>query len=392
MMNKTCSLLVMSVLCGTPVLAGEWVQEGADRFSGGLFAGTEIDRLSGVSLASFRGINLALDAVASSGPNTLSGRRSVTDGDTDTEWRFDNEVEVLGEWIRIDLGGDRGVRQVRLLPGKTVAQRPLFFVKGYRLEVARAAQDLKRPVPTLDDGVVAHLQAHAWPGNVRELEHVIRRAVLLCKDGVVRVENVSLPAGEGERPLAESPTEAPPPTEAVDEKQQILAALQSTHWRVSGVHGAAALLGMHPEKLRYHFRLTLALPGLILGGYTALASGEWPIYLTLWVVSWGVFFLYHIIRHLAPRFFVQALPIQALREGMVPRMAIYATDRAGEYCCGAEIEQGQDVLCYAGRPLTKGQVRTLHEKSAGALSRTLAMSWKWNWPYRLRPSSLLLGC
>ena len=109
-------------------------------------------------------------------------------------------------------------------------------------------------------------------------------------------------------------------------------------------------------------RLTVALPGLILGGYTALASGDWPIYLTLWVVSWGVFFLYHIIRHLAPRFFVQALPIQALREGMVPHRAIYAADSA--YRCGAEVGHEQDVLCYAGRPLTKGQVRTLHEKSA----------------------------
>ena len=140
-------------------MAGEWVQEGADSFSGGLFAGTEMDRLGGVSLASFRGVNLALDAVASSGPNTLSGRRSVTDGDADTEWRFNNEVEVLGEWIRIDLGGDRGVRQVRLLPGKTVAQRPLFFVKGYRLEVARestpddwvlVAQQAENTRPTVD--------------------------------------------------------------------------------------------------------------------------------------------------------------------------------------------------------------------------------------------------
>ena len=110
------------------------------------------------------------------------------------------------------------------------------------------------------------------------------------------------------------------------------------------------------------YRLTLALPGLILGGYTALESGEWPIYLALWVVSWGVFFLYNIIQRLAPRSFLQAMPIQALREGMVPRLAIYAAD--SEYRCGAEVEQGQDVLCYAGRPLTKGQVRALHAKSA----------------------------
>ena len=115
-----------------------------------------------MSLASFRGVNLALDAPASSGPNTLSGRRSVTDGNTDTEWRFENEVEVLGKWIRLDLGGDRGVSQVRLLPGKTLTQRPLFFVKGYRLEVARedtpddwilVAQQAENTRPTVDTSV-----------------------------------------------------------------------------------------------------------------------------------------------------------------------------------------------------------------------------------------------
>ena len=159
MMNKLGFLFGLAVLCCAPVLAGEWVQEGADSFSSGLFAGAEIDSAGQVSLASFRGVNLALDAVASSGPNTLSGRRSVTDGNADTEWRFDNEVEVLGKWIRIDLGGDRGVSQVRLLPGKTVTQRPLFFVKGYRLEVAReampddwvlVAQQAENTRPTVD--------------------------------------------------------------------------------------------------------------------------------------------------------------------------------------------------------------------------------------------------
>ena len=162
MMSRMRYWLGMVVLSCAPAMAGEWVQEGADSFSGGLFAGTEIDSLGQVSLASFRGVNLALDAVASSGPNTLSGRRSVTDGNTDTEWRFDNEVEVLGKWIRLDLGGDRGVSQVRLLPGKTVTQRPLFFVKGYRLEVAReatpddwilVAQQAENTHPTVDTSV-----------------------------------------------------------------------------------------------------------------------------------------------------------------------------------------------------------------------------------------------
>ena len=60
--------------------------------------------------------------------------------------------------------------------------------------VAQYAQDLNRLVPTLDAEVVAHLQAYAWPGNVRELEHVIQRAVLLCKGDVMRVADVALPS------------------------------------------------------------------------------------------------------------------------------------------------------------------------------------------------------
>ena len=72
MINAMGYLLGLAVLCCVPAMAGEWVQEGADSFSGGLFSGTEIDSLGRVSLASFRGVNLALDAVASSGGETLT--------------------------------------------------------------------------------------------------------------------------------------------------------------------------------------------------------------------------------------------------------------------------------------------------------------------------------
>ena len=176
--------LGLAVLCCAPAMAGEWVQDGADSFSAGTFVDTEIDSLGRVSLASFRGVNLALDAVASSGPNTLSGRRSVTDGNTDTEWRFDNEVEVLGKWIRLDLGGDRGVSQVRLLPGKTITQRPLFFVKGYRLEVARedtpddwilVAQQAENTRPTIDTSVDSTwIETRADGGSLPVLGRFVR--------------------------------------------------------------------------------------------------------------------------------------------------------------------------------------------------------------------------
>ena len=116
----------------------------------------------------------------------------------------------------------------------------------------RYAQHLQRPVPTLDEGVVAHLQGYSWPGNVRELEHLINRAVLLCEDGVIRVGDLLLPS------VGRRAGEAVPPalvaSEGLDEKQQLVEALQATNWMIYGERGAARLLGMGPEKLRYRMK------------------------------------------------------------------------------------------------------------------------------------------
>ena len=120
----------------------------------------------------------------------------------------------------------------------------------------RYAQNLQRPVPALGHGVVKHLQAYAWPGNVRELEHLIRRAVVLCRGEVIQVEDVPLaPEDEAEEgPLKSSPAAAPVEERFKDEEQQIAEALQATNWMVYGERGAARLLGMNLEKLRYRMQ------------------------------------------------------------------------------------------------------------------------------------------
>ncbi|MCY3787440.1 MAG: sigma 54-interacting transcriptional regulator, partial [Gemmatimonadetes bacterium] len=120
----------------------------------------------------------------------------------------------------------------------------------------RYAQNLQRPVPALGDGVVKHLQAYAWPGNVRELEHLVWRAVVLCQGEVIQVEDVPLAAEDEaeEEPRESSTAAAPVEAEFKDEKQQIAEALQATNWMVYGERGAARLLGMNPEKLRYRMQ------------------------------------------------------------------------------------------------------------------------------------------
>ena len=133
--------------------------------------------------------------------------------------------------------------------------------------VHQYAQELQRPVPTLSDEVMAYLQGHTWPGNVRELAHRIERAVIVCAGGVIEVADVrSAEGGEALLPPASAP--AVPLVEAEvggdwgarevagakAEKQQIEEALRATNGRIYGEHGAAQLLGMGPEKLRYYMR------------------------------------------------------------------------------------------------------------------------------------------
>jgi DNA-binding NtrC family response regulator len=38
------------------------------------------------------------------------------------------------------------------------------------------------------------LQAYDFPGNVRELRNLLQRAVLTCRDGVIRASDLNLPA------------------------------------------------------------------------------------------------------------------------------------------------------------------------------------------------------
>lgn len=40
-------------------------------------------------------------------------------------------------------------------------------------------------VDRIDDSMLEALLAYPWPGNVRELEHVVQRAVIYCRDGVL---------------------------------------------------------------------------------------------------------------------------------------------------------------------------------------------------------------
>jgi formate hydrogenlyase transcriptional activator len=109
---------------------------------------------------------------------------------------------------------------------------------------AKHAERFGRVISRIDRHSMKRLETYDWPGNVRELENVIERAIILSRDGALRVERDGLPGGlrgdangnidEGLR---------------AQEREAIEAALRASGGRVSGPNGAARALGLPPSTL-----------------------------------------------------------------------------------------------------------------------------------------------
>ncbi len=128
--------------------ADQWVTVGAEDFAKGTLKGVEVSPSGKLRLTFFEGANLALKMAARSETGEIVRSFSVTDGNLATEWDFGGKAQVMGRTIEIDLGSNRLVTGVRILPGSKLGkQYPQFYVKGYRIDVAAAdAPDLWIPV------------------------------------------------------------------------------------------------------------------------------------------------------------------------------------------------------------------------------------------------------
>jgi len=114
--------------------------------------------------------------------------------------------------------------------------------------LAQASQKHRRRA-RLSEANVAELQSYDWPGNVRELQNTIERAVITAKNGQLsfhlpRSERVTAPSDDSEVPkiLTEDAIRQL-------ERDNLLAALDHTKWKIYGSGGAAELLGLKPTTL-----------------------------------------------------------------------------------------------------------------------------------------------
>ena len=112
-----------------------------------------------------------------------------------------------------------------------------------------------RRTPRLSEAAVAMLPRYSWPGNVRELQHVIERAVLLSRGGVLRLDGALAEPEETTR--AKSNESTPVALQAVipeiewrrRERENVRTALQLAKGRIYGPDGAADILGVKPTTL-----------------------------------------------------------------------------------------------------------------------------------------------
>lgn len=108
-------------------------------------------------------------------------------------------------------------------------------------------QKLNKKTHHVPEEELKKMEAYHWPGNVRELENFIERGVILNNQPgfLSPAIDVNLPKTL-ENPATMSHEE--------NERNHILQALESTTWMVAGKKGAAALLEMHPNTLRYRMK------------------------------------------------------------------------------------------------------------------------------------------
>jgi transcriptional regulator with GAF, ATPase, and Fis domain len=155
----------------------------------------------------------------------------------------DLEEEVAAGRFRIDLYYRLNVFPLVLPPlrerKEDIPLLATYFLKKYSTEEGRQ-------IPVLSTEASDTLMQYNWPGNIRELENTIQRNIVLANGAVIeyleiplskRVANSTRSNNNGFKTIIEN------------ERDHILAVLESCNWKISGKGGAAEILDINVNTL-----------------------------------------------------------------------------------------------------------------------------------------------
>ena len=114
--------------------------------------------------------------------------------------------------------------------------------------------------PKLKQRHIIELQQYNWPGNIRELQNVVERAVIVSRSGPLEFH---LPRPDTKfQSVPSVPTSTNPSSPLLNhseicemERNNLLAVLEKTNWKISGNGGAAAFMGMPAGTLSSKLRV-----------------------------------------------------------------------------------------------------------------------------------------
>ena len=113
--------------------------------------------------------------------------------------------------------------------------------------VRRLSKNIGKEITDVPESVMIELEAYDWPGNVRELEHVIERAIITSPGNHLQLTESLISIGMDAH--ADSLM-----SHAEMERDHILRVLGKSKWVIEGPHGAAKILDIHPNTLRYRMK------------------------------------------------------------------------------------------------------------------------------------------
>ena len=154
----------------------------------------------------------------------------------------DLEEEVAAGRFRIDLYYRLNVFPL-VLPSLRERKEDIPLLANHFLK--KYSTEEGRQVPVLSVEATDMLLQYDWPGNIRELENTIQRNIVLASGAVI--ESLEMPVS---KKVANSATSKNGfKTIIENERDHILAVLESCNWKISGKGGAAEILDINVNTL-----------------------------------------------------------------------------------------------------------------------------------------------
>jgi len=153
----------------------------------------------------------------------------------------DLEAMVARESFRQDLYYRLNTVVLQIPPLRERREEIAPLAERFIEDAANGAGSRTGEPPRMDPGALGLLETHSWPGNLRELRNVIERAVVLCEDGLITVDDLPSTMRRPDGAGAAGPGAELPATGDLDFKELvqqyelrlILEALRQASWNQS---------------------------------------------------------------------------------------------------------------------------------------------------------------